>query len=109
VGNERSFRGRVVDEARREEALGHATDRVRDSPERLSGRAAEPVAAAQWNDRRTRLPRRFVQRVGERRDRRAVADADDRAVADRGPQHVRAQPADQPTADVLGPRMLAAR
>ncbi len=102
MGDERALRGRVVDEARREEALGNAADRVGDPPERLAGRAAEPVAAAQRDHGRAGLARRLVERVGERGDRRPVADADDPAVANRGPKHVCAKAADQPPADVLG-------
>ena len=51
----------------------------------------EPVAAAQRDDGRAGLVERLVggERIGHRRDRRPVADADDRAVADRAAQHLR--------------------
>ena len=66
--------------------MRHAADPVGDPPERLARRAAEPVAAAQRDDGRAGLVERLVggERVGDRRDRRPVADPDDRAVADRG-------------------------
>ena len=86
----------------RQEALGHAAERVGDPPERLAVRAGQPVAAAQRDDGRAGLARRLVERVGERRDRRSVADPDDRAVADRGPQHLRRR-AGRPSAG-RGPR-----
>src|SRR5437899_3555014 len=42
-------------------------------------------------------------RVGDGRDRGAVADPDDRAVADRGSQPLAREPADHPPADLFGP------
>ncbi len=101
MGLERALGRGIVDESGRHEPDRLPAERLGDTTERVALGAGRPVAAGEWHDGRGDRRRRVLQRVGDRRDRGAVADADDRAVADDPAQDLGREPADHPAGEVL--------